>query len=233
MPALPPARRLRFELVSKALAQFAKGGPLRVLDAGCGDGSFAVALAKQYPAWSIVAVDVADDLLARGRETAARAKLANLSFMRADVTEDLGTGLYDAVAAIESLEEIPNDTQALGRMVAALRPGGLLLAHVPERDWKPVLPGSAATWRNEVRHGYAADELAARLGDLGLENVAVEETSRGLVRAAQEIRDRIPPRRPGVRAAVATVFAVTVPLERAGLTWGRGRALFARGLARR
>ena len=230
--ALPPARRLRFELASEALEQFAAGRPLRVLDAGCGDGSFAVAIARRHPAWSIVAVDLADDLLARGRQSAARAKLANVEFVRGDVTEDLGTALYDAVASIESLEEISNDTDALRRMVAALRPGGFLVAHVPERDWKPVLPGSDATWRNEVRHGYAAEELEGRLRELGLEDVRIEETSRSLVRAAQEMRDRISPRRPGLRAAVSSALGVAVPLERAGLTWGRGRALFVRAVAR-
>lgn len=232
LTALPPARRLRFGLVSEALGRFAAGRPLRVLDAGCGDGSFALTLAREYPAWSIVAVDVAEELLARGRESAARAQLANLEFAHGDITEDLGTALYDAVAAIESLEEIPNDAEALRRMVAALRPGGLLVAHVPERDWKPVLPGSDATWRNEVRHGYAADELAARLRELGLDDVRIELTSRSLVRAAQEVRDRISPHRPGLRAAVSSALAFTVPLERAGLTWGRGRALFVRAVAR-
>src|SRR5262249_10227811 len=133
MAALPPARRLRFELASEALGQFAAGRPLRVLDAGCGDGAFALSLARQYPTWSIVAVDLADELLARGRESATQAKLANIEFVRGDVTGDLGAALYDAAAAIESLEEIPNDTEALRRMVAALRPGGLLVAHVPER----------------------------------------------------------------------------------------------------
>ena len=232
MTALPPARRLRFRLASETLGRFAAGRPLRVLDAGCGDGSFALQLAAQHPSWSIIAVDVADNLLARGSESAARAKLANVEFVHADVTEDLGAALYDAVAAIESLEEIPNDTEALRRLVAALRPGGLLVAHVPECDWMPVLPGSEATWRHEVRHGYAADELEGRLRELGLENVRIEETSRSLVRTAQELRDRISPRHPGVRAAVSSMLAFTVPLERAGLTWGRGRALFVRAAAR-
>lgn len=227
---LAPARRLRFALALEALEAYAGGGTLRVLDAGCGDGAFAEAIARRHPGWSIVGADVADDLLVRGRT--ALAGISNVELVHADLTEDLGSAAYDAVASIESLEEIPADTEALRRMIAALRPGGLFLAHVPELHWKPVLPGSDVVWRNEVRHGYAADELAARLRELGLDDVEVESTSRSLVRAAQELRDRVPSRRPAVRSLVSSALAFTVPLERAGLSWGRGRSLFVRAVAR-
>jgi trans-aconitate methyltransferase len=227
---LAPARRLRFALALEALEAYAGERTLRVLDAGCGDGAFAEAIARRHPGWTIVGADVADALLEHGR--AALAGLSNVQLVHADLTEDLGADLYDAVASIESLEEIPEDTEALRRMVAALRPGGLFLAHVPERDWKPVLRGSHATWRNQVRHGYAADELVERLRELGLEDVRIEETSHSLVRAAQELRDRIPPQRPGLRAAVSSALAFTAPLERVGLRWGRGRSLFLCAIAR-
>ncbi|HEX6788619.1 MAG TPA: class I SAM-dependent methyltransferase [Gaiellaceae bacterium] len=230
MQDFPPARRLRFELVTAALERFASGRVLTVLDAGCGDGAFAAALARRQPGWSIVGADVADAMLERGR--AATSGLPNVELVHADVTVDLGSALYDAVASIESLEEIPDDDAALSTMVAALRPGGLFVAHVPERDWKPALPGSVRTWRNEVRHGYEAQDLEKRLEALGLVDVRIEETSRGLVRAAQELRDRIPQERPGARAAVSSALAFTVPLERAGLSWGRGRSLFVRAVAR-
>lgn len=227
---LAPARRLRFALALEALETFAAGRALRVLDAGCGDGAFAATIARRHSGWSVVGADLSEELLERAR--AALAGLSNVELVHADLTEDLGTDVYDAVASIESLEEIPDDAAALRRMVAALRPGGLFVAHVPELDWKPALPGSDATWRNEVRHGYAAGELRARLRELGLDDVHVEETSRSLVRAAQELRDRVPQRRPGARAAVSSALAFTVSLERAGLSWGRGRSLFVRAVAR-
>jgi SAM-dependent methyltransferase len=227
---LAPARRLRFALALEALEAYADGRPLRILDAGCGDGAFAEAVARRHPEWTIVGADVSEEMLERGR--GALAGLRNVELVRADLTEDLGTAAYDAVASIESLEEIPEDGVALRRMVSALRPGGLFLAHVPELDWKPVLPGSEANWRNEVRHGYAAGELAERLRELGLDDVQIEETSRALVRAAQELRDRVPTRRPALRTAVSSALAFTASMERAGLSWGRGRSLFARAVAR-
>ena len=132
------------------------------------------------------------------------------------------------MAAIECLEEIPEDTQALQRMIAALRPAGFFVAHVPEREWKPVLRGSETTWRHEVRHGYDSVELARRLTELGLEDVRIDGTCRGLVRLAQELRDRVSAQHPLLRAAVSSLLLVTVWLERHGVTWGRERALIVR-----
>jgi SAM-dependent methyltransferase len=222
---LAPARRLRCQLVAEAIEQFAAGRPLRLLDAGCGDGAFAELVARRHPTWTVVGADLGEDLLDRGRRSAADGRIANVEFVRADLTEDLGTDMYDAVAAIECLEEIPEDTQALQRMIAALRPAGLFVAHVPEHEWMPVLRASAATWKHEVRHGYDPAELAARLTGLGLEGVQIDSTCRGLVRLAQELRDCVSSRRPALRAAVSFALLGAVWLERNGLTWGRGRAV--------
>jgi len=226
---LAPARRLRCRLVAEALERFAAGRPLHVLDAGCGDGAFTECIARRQPAWSVVGADLGDGLLDRARRGTARSHLANVEFVHADLTEDLGTEEYDAVAAIECLEEIPEDTEALRRMIAALRPAGLLVAHVPEHRWKPVLRGSAATWRHEVRHGYDPVELAARLTALGLESVQIDATCRSLVRLAQELRERVSSRRPALRAVVSLSLLGAVWLERHGLTWGPGRALVVSG----
>ena len=103
--------------------------------------------------------------------------------------------------AMECLEEIPDDEAATAVFAEALRPGGLLLVHVPERDWRPVLRSSEATWKDEVRHGYTRDELVALLERHGLHVVNVTPTTRGTVRLAQEARDRIKTARLAVRAA--------------------------------
>ncbi len=219
---------MRCELVAEALEQFAADRALHVLDAGCGDGAFTELVARRRPGWSIVGADLGDDQLDRGRRAAARAQITNLEFVHADLTEDLGSEIYDAVAAIECLEEIPEDTQALRRMIAALKPAGFFVAHVPEHQWKPVLRGSKATWRHEVRHGYDSAELATRLTELGLVEVRIDGTCRGLVRLAQELRDRVSAQHPVLRAAVSSVLLVTVWLERRGMTWGRERALIVR-----
>jgi SAM-dependent methyltransferase len=184
-----------------------------------------VALARRHRNWSLLGVDVSAEALRQAREEAQRAGLENVAFEQADLTVDLGSERYDAIAAVECLEEIPDDSAALAAMARALRPGGLLVVHVPERSWSPVLAGSERTWRHEVRHGYGVAEIEELIGRAGLEVVAVRPTSRGTVRLAQELRDRL--RRSSLRgqAIAYPLIVAAVPLERWGLTWGPPRAL--------
>ena len=129
--------------------------------------------------------------------------------------------------AMECLEEIPDDEAATAAFAEALRPGGLLLVHVPERDWRPVLRSSEATWRDEVRHGYTRDELVGLLERHGLHVVRLTPTTRGTVRLAQEARDRIKTARLVVRALAYPPLTLALWLERIGITWGPARALYA------
>jgi trans-aconitate methyltransferase len=228
---LAPTRRLRFQLTMQALERFAGGRPLTVLDAGCGDGLLTEAIARRHSDWAIVGVDMRSELLERARSRLEEAQIGNVELAQADLTESLGHAAYDAVVAIECLVEIPDDDLALRMMAEALRPGGLLVAHVPREDWRPVLAGSEATWRDEVRHGYRRETFATQLSTAGLSVIGVHGTCRSVVRFAQEIRDRIKDAPPSVRALAYPLMALSVILERYGIRWGESRALFA--LARR
>lgn len=226
---MAPARRLRLKVADQALAEFAAGRPIRVLDAGCGDGLLSLALAKRHPDWTLVGVDLREDMLAGARERARGRGLGNVSFTAADLLQPLPVSGFDAVVALECLSEIPDDEAALQTMSAVVKPGGMLLAQAPDRDWQPVLPGSATTWREQVRQGYTRDGLAAMLGRVGLVSVGSRGTYRSLAAAAQEIRDRIKQRPLLLRAAAFPLLATAVLLEHHGLTWGRSNAILAVG----
>jgi SAM-dependent methyltransferase len=227
---MAPSRRLRLATSERAVVR-RRGGDsrLRVLDAGCGDGLLALAIAKRHPAWSLTGLDLRENLLEGARERAIARGLPNVRFVPGDLEEPLPESGFDVVLAVECLEEIPGDRQALRMMSDALVPGGLLVAHVPERDWKPVLPGSSDTWREQVRQGYAAGELEAALREAGLEDVEVQPTYRGLATAAQDVRDRIKDSRLVVRLLAFPFLAAAVRLERMGITFGQANALIAVG----
>lgn len=223
---LPAARRLRFALAREALERFADGASLSVLDAGCGEGRLTLEVARRHPNWSVLGVDVAEDRLRLGRQRARTDRLDNARFAACDLTRRLPWDGFDAVLAIECLEEIPDDDAALRAMAGALRPGGLFLASVPLDGWRPVLPGSETTWRDEVRHGYGADELERRLAEAGLSLRVAAPSSHALVRLAQELRDRL--RHRSLKLVLLTLplaLAVTW-LERRGIAPGSPRALF-------
>jgi SAM-dependent methyltransferase len=223
-----PSRRLRLALVQERLA--AEGArPLRVLDAGCGDGRLTLHIASRHPEWTLVGVDVGDELLADARERAAHHGIHNVRFQHADLTNPLPERGFDVVMGIEIMSEIPDHHRALQILADAVAPGGLLLVHVPERSWRPILPGSEPIWRYEVRHGYGEDELAQALRAVGLHDVEVVPTLRGTATVAQEIRDRFKAAPLALRSLLYPFLAAAVQLERREVTWGPHRALLASG----
>jgi trans-aconitate methyltransferase len=228
---MAPSRRLRLALADGVLSAEADGAPLRVLDAGCGDGLLTLSLAGRHPDWTLVGMDLRADLLEGARSRAAGRSLSNVRFTPADLTRPLPEDGFAAVVALECLHEIPDDRAALRGMAGALAPGGLLALQVPERDWKPVLPGSTGIWREEVRHGYGREEIAAAVREAGLEPVELRPTYRSLAAAAQEIRDRIKGSPLPLRLLAFPFLAAAVRLEHLGLTWGRPSATLV--LARR
>lgn len=225
---ISPARRQRFELALATVERLRGDRPrLDVLDAGCEDGQLAEALARRRPEWRIVGTDASPAALERARRRIAASGVANVELVAADLTEDTGDAQYDVVLAIECLVEIEDDRRALSNLARALASDGILLVHVPEHEWRPVLPGSADAWRHEVRRGYSRAELVSMIEETGLTVLEIRGSYRRLVQLAQEIRDRIKHAPVWVRALAFPAMVLAVRLEGVGVTWGREQALFA------
>ena len=222
-----PARRLRLALADRVLSERLGSRPARLLDAGTGDGLLALALAKRHPDWEVIGLDRREDMLEGARQRAAGRGLANTEFIVGDLTTRFPVANLEAVLAIECLSEIVDDEGALERMAEALAPGGVLVLHVPEKSWRPVLSGSRPTWREQVRQGYTAEDLEAMLRRAGLEKERIEPTYRFTAVLAQELRDRIKDSGLAIRALTFPALAGAVGLERLGITGGSPRALLA------
>lgn len=227
-----PARRMRTKLASDRLAAWGGEGLVRLLDAGSDVGLLSLALARRFPHWTIEAVDVNDEMLQLGRTWAAEAGLDRIEFRHADVTRDLPAGTYDAVVALECLTVIPDLDGALRGLAGSLRPGGLFVAHVPDRDWAPVLPGSEREWPTAVRHGFKADEFAALLDGHGLRVTWTQGTMHTALHAAQELRDRFKHSPARARLALHPALVAAASLEGHGITFGPARGLYVEAVRR-
>jgi SAM-dependent methyltransferase len=223
---LPPGRRMRQQLAAASIERFANGRALHVLDAGSGEGLLATALGSRHPDWTVDAVDLSESALALARGLAEERRAANVRFKLADVTKPLGRLVYDAVAALECLLEIEDDEAALASFARALRPGGIFVAHVPERDWTTILPASRPAWKLEVRHGYTKEEIVSMLERAGLRVEQVTPTTRGTLQLAEEARERVRRARLSVRASALPLVRAAVALEKAGVTWGPARGFY-------
>ncbi|MEA2315432.1 MAG: cyclopropane-fatty-acyl-phospholipid synthase [Solirubrobacteraceae bacterium] len=124
---LVEAQRAKLELVCTKLG-LRTGG--RVLDVGCGWGSFALHAAGEHNV-HVTAITLSEPQAAVARERAAAAGLAERIEIRVADYRDLAGEQFDAIASIGMVEHVGSaNIDAYARQLAAvLRPGGRLLNH--------------------------------------------------------------------------------------------------------
>ena len=129
------------------LTRLGVGPGTRCLEIGAGGGSVACWLAERVaPGGMVVATDLETDFL----ESQAQG-YTTLEVLRHDITaEELPTG-FDVVHTRWLVEWLPDKRLALRRMVAALRPGGVLL--IEEPDFVTIYESGDSL---AVRHVYVA-----------------------------------------------------------------------------
>jgi SAM-dependent methyltransferase len=150
----------------------------RCLEVGCGNGSISQWLASRVIAGGHV---VASDIDTRYLDDV---HAPNLEIRKIDVVNDpLEPGAYDLVTARALLHHLPARREAVEKMIAALKPGGMLLSIEP--DFLPATatePGSMrAFWKGwldwSVTVGidyFIGRKMPAMLNELGLDGVGAE-----------------------------------------------------------
>jgi cyclopropane-fatty-acyl-phospholipid synthase len=124
---LEEAQRAKLELVCTKLAL--RGGE-RVLDVGCGWGSFALHAAREHGV-HVTGITLSKPQAELARERAAAAGISDRIEIRFADYRDLAGERFDAVASIGMVEHVGSaniDTYAR-QLAAVLRPGGRLLNH--------------------------------------------------------------------------------------------------------
>ncbi len=151
---------------------------MRVLDAGCGAGGNG-ALMKGAGAAEVVGIELHPTAAQRARAVCDRVLEGDLADLD---LEALGPASFDLVLAIDVLEHLPAPQEVLQRLVGLLRPGGLLVACIPNVAHVWVFANLLAqTWpqkdsgifdRTHLRF-FARRDMVALLEGAGLEVTAV------------------------------------------------------------
>lgn len=120
----------------------------KVADLGCGGGRTTLELAARVGSrGEVVGFDISAEMLARGRDRAARLGVGNVAFEHADVqVHGLGEARFDAAYSRFGVMFFTDPVAAFGNVRRALRPGGTLSfvcwQGVFDNEWM-LIPGAA------------------------------------------------------------------------------------------
>jgi SAM-dependent methyltransferase len=116
----------------------------RAIDVGCGCGGTTLALAARVgPRGRVLGVDISGPMLARARERAKSAGLANVEFADGDAqTHAFEAGAFDCVFSRFGVMFFADPARAFANLRGALRPGGRVSfacwRALPENPWVTV-----------------------------------------------------------------------------------------------
>jgi len=142
--------------------------PQRCLDAGCGDGTITLLLAKKYPEWEITGVDKGEEAIRVAKYRRCLNRTRNVRFVLTDLFELDDSSFhkkdFDLVTSLDVLEHIEDDIVVLEKFNWLLRPEGFLILHVPAKDQYHFL--RKAYFRSHpdhIRSGYTNKEIIGKL----------------------------------------------------------------------
>jgi SAM-dependent methyltransferase len=207
--------RGRRAIVRSVLARYASGRDGKILEVGCGNGGNLSLLAGFG---DVTAVEM--DAQARARAAARGVARVTPGWLPDGLPFEAAQ--FDLVAALDVLEHVPDEPQALAALRRQLRPGALLLLTVPAYQW---LWGAHDTASHHQRR-YTRGRLVARLRAAGLQPVYASYFNTLLFPLAVAYIKGVRPRQP---RPAASVDLPPAPLNRLlGWTLAAERAVIPR-----
>jgi ubiquinone/menaquinone biosynthesis C-methylase UbiE len=171
-----------------AIALLASHDAPRLVDLGTGNGLIPLLLLERCPRAHVVAVDLAESMLAIARRRASERGLDDrITFVRADVkSTGLEAGSFDLVVSNSTAHHLPEPLALFEEIARLARPSGgfvvrdLFRPESPEVAWATVdrvAPNDSARQRQLFFDSLCAaltlDEVRERVGRAGLDGARV------------------------------------------------------------
>jgi release factor glutamine methyltransferase len=162
------------EELAEMILKLVVGGPLEILDMGCGSGVLGLTLAAELPDSHVTLADLSEDALSLTRENAEKLGITNITLVRSDLFSAI-SGTFDLIAAnlpyvpegeaAEMARELRHDPalalfsgadglDLLRRFVpeafAFLKPGGLLALEIGHDQASQLFAGLESSGFREI-----------------------------------------------------------------------------------
>lgn len=124
------------------LSQIPIADARRVYDLGCGPGNSTALLVARYPDAEVTGVDSSPDMLRQARE-----RLPQCPFVQADLADWSAPSDADILYSNATFQWVPDHLGVLKRLLARLKPGGVLAVQMPDNTGEP-----SHVWMREVAH---------------------------------------------------------------------------------
>jgi SAM-dependent methyltransferase len=202
-PVQPTARRLvqrvwgtadidarqKWRAVWPAIGGLPRTG-LRILDAGCGDGTWTLELARRRPAWRLIGIDRDAASIACAQSMAERLSIPRARFISTDFLDYQADAPFDAVLSVASAHYLVDEGRGdalFGRFASWLAPGGCLILYGPRRrEDVPAFGGLPAPF--DMRTVFAPDDLSRFCADAGLRVEVLSAVVHRMGTLAKQIR---------------------------------------------
>jgi len=132
-------------------------GNEKILDIGCGSGTFTRRIAKAYPNIKIIGADISEKVIAFARKETKKRKIKNASFIVSGINKINVDVQFDVIIVSHLIEHLEKPLDALNEVKKKLRKGGSLFITTP--NYTSLWPLAEKVFDKTIaKEGYSLDE---------------------------------------------------------------------------
>jgi len=157
--------------------KFKKEKLLKVLDAGCGDGSYSFYMEERFSNASIDAIDISSESIEENKALAKKLEISNIDFQKFDFYNLKEKNKYDFIICIATMiyRNFEENKKIFINFLESLKSHGVMYLYLTHKNWEEAMIINPK-WYKKVYvnylkqncgHIYSMNELSGILSKLG------------------------------------------------------------------